>query len=1139
MHTYSTPGKSFFLSFLLVRITLVTLLFAPVWASAQVQQPDPSALRFALPAVKVNDLSVPARMITVDRLQAAKAYAGTVLVKTRSAQRPSKNATSFQSVSWNQTLAALSVSKINAMIPEGVAVNKEEHAFGIDRIFEVRFEPAVDVFEACRRIAENPDVEYVTPVYDRRTSLVPNDTRYASQYAMTKIQAAQAWDISTGSATMVIADVDSGVDFEHEDLAGNLWTNPGESGNDSKGKDKRTNGVDDDGNGCIDDYRGWDFVGSISPAEAALGTFRPDNDPKVRGTNIDASRNHGTGTTGCAAAVTNNAKGIASAGFNCKYLPIKCGSDQFGNAVLRGYEGIRYAVNLGAQIVNCSWGGEGSSPAEQDFINFATAKGSLIIAAAGNDSKSIDNFDQYPANYANVLVVGASDASDRRASFSNTGLRVDVWAPGDNILMTASNNLYVSESGTSFACPIVAGVAGLIRSLHPDWTPKMVMHQLRSTCDNVLVANQSARPQFYGRINAYKALLENSTLNPGTVPGLEISSVDLGGASEIKSTAPVASKLSLRNYLGRASNVTVTLAPQSTGLVFSKTSFTVPVVPAADSVLLDCTISTLAPTYFTQGSVDVLVTMTSGTYTNYQKITIPINITSPNTYSVYATTPSVTYAGGYAKSPVTFWAVGKTSTGKNCVMRGSVTDSARTDELTCVWGNSTQIAHVGTGTGVLLRTTNGGTGWARIPLTTIMSRMYSVNFFDASNGVLLGAPVSGVWSTAITTDAGVTWSKGATLPAPGASEISRSGAVCWNGDAGWMGTSTGRVLRTTDRGATWSESTVAAGAVVTQIAFANASLGYALTRPTGGTSETSTVYVTTNGGASWKASGATFPSAGAKPVYAYAPANSTQCVLVCSLSEVVMTTDSGKTFQPLLTENGLSATTGFGLTSGTSTVTLYILGKTIGVLKFPFVGGTAGTAELSADAEVRWDTVNIGSTLSKNVTIRNTGTAALSVSSAVITPGSGSTAGEFSISGTVAPLLPGESGTYSVAFAPSAEGSRTATMTVTSNGGTKSIALVGIGKTFINSVDESSALAAARVFPMPSRGSLTIECASLPDGVYDVELLGMTGRRVYSHRVEAHAAQMSITPDQLAPGLYAVRILSSGKILATTFFVNE
>jgi hypothetical protein len=241
----------------------------------------------------------------------------------------------------------------------------------------------------------------------------------------------------------------------------------------------------------------------------------------------------------------------------------------------------------------------------------------------------------------------------------------------------------------------------------------------------------------------------------------------------------------------------------------------------------------------------------------------------------------------------------------------------------------------------------------------------------------------------------------------------------------------------------------------------------------------------------------------------------------------------------LLTENGLSATTGFGLTSGTSTVTLYILGKTIGVLKFPFVGGTAGTAELSADAEVRWDTVNIGSSLSKNVTIKNTGTASLSVSSAVITPGSGSTAGEFTTSGTVAPLLPGESGTYSVAFAPGAEGTRTATMTVSSNGGTKSIALVGIGKTFINSVDESSTLATARVYPMPSRGSLTIECASLADGVYDVELLSITGQRVYAQRVESHASRINLMPDQLAPGMYMARVLSNAKVRATTFFVIE
>ncbi|MFM8569725.1 MAG: WD40/YVTN/BNR-like repeat-containing protein, partial [Candidatus Kapaibacterium sp.] len=383
------------------------------------------------------------------------------------------------------------------------------------------------------------------------------------------------------------------------------------------------------------------------------------------------------------------------------------------------------------------------------------------------------------------------------------------------------------------------------------------------------------------------------------------------------------------------------------------------------------------------------------TYTNVQKITIPIDISSANTYAAYAVTPSITYAGGYAKSPVTFWAVGKTASGRNCVMRGTTIDSARTDELTCVWGNSTQIANVGTGTGVVQRTTNGGTGWSRTSVSSIVSRVYAINFSDATNGVLIGAPVNDTWSVATTTDGGATWNKGASLPTPGPGEVSRPSAVVWNGDAAWIGTSVGRVIRTTDRGATWTSASIAAGSVVTQIAFANASLGYAVTRPTGALSETATLHVSTNGGASWKPTGATFPASGARPVYAYAPPNSVQCVLACSLSEVVMSTDSAKTFQPLLSENGLSANAGFGLTSGTSTVTMYLLGKTVGVLKFPFVGTSAGVAELSADAEVRWDTVNIGSSLAKNVTIRNTGSAPLTVGSASITPGAGSTTGEF------------------------------------------------------------------------------------------------------------------------------------------------
>ena len=211
-------------------------------------------LRFSLPEVRTSTLTVPARVISVTRTDAAKMYAGVVQVKTRSAQRPQKSTLSFQSISWKQTLAPLNVTSIASLIPETIAPLPEEKLFGIDRIFEVRIDPSLDVFEACRRIAENPDVEYVTPVFVRTTSFTPNDTRFASQYALARIQAEKAWDINMGTASVVIADVDSGVDFEHEDLRLNRWINVTEvDGNE----------IDDDANGYVDDVSGYNFASRI------------------------------------------------------------------------------------------------------------------------------------------------------------------------------------------------------------------------------------------------------------------------------------------------------------------------------------------------------------------------------------------------------------------------------------------------------------------------------------------------------------------------------------------------------------------------------------------------------------------------------------------------------------------------------------------------------------------------------------------------------------------------------------------------------------------------------------------------------------------------------------------------------------
>ncbi len=160
-----------------LRIVSLFLLSVVVPTQSRSQAFTPDALKFSLPAVSVNALTVPSRVATITKESVTTAYPGTVLVKTRSSQRPAKNATSFQSVSWKSTLSPLSISRINGLIADGMPVSREERAFGIDRIFEVRFDPAVDVFDACRRIAENPDVEYVTPMYERRTSLVPNDPR--------------------------------------------------------------------------------------------------------------------------------------------------------------------------------------------------------------------------------------------------------------------------------------------------------------------------------------------------------------------------------------------------------------------------------------------------------------------------------------------------------------------------------------------------------------------------------------------------------------------------------------------------------------------------------------------------------------------------------------------------------------------------------------------------------------------------------------------------------------------------------------------------------------------------------------------------------------------------------------------------
>ncbi|MEN3026339.1 MAG: S8 family serine peptidase, partial [Chlorobiota bacterium] len=383
---------------------------------------------------------------------------GVVILKTRQMFVVSKGSRGFTSSVLMHALEPFRVQSVRQVFPEYAApAVLQQDVFGLGRIYEVRYAAPVDPYDVCKSLKDNPEVEYAEPLYKRFPLYTPNDPRFSAQWFLQRIAATGAWDITRGDTAITIAVIDTGTDWEHEDLAANIWRNP---------REVPGNGVDDDGNGKVDDVRGWDFVGNVTLQQAMSGQFREDNDPKVRPT-ASGVLAHGTQTAGCASAVTDNATGIASTGFRCRIIPIKCASDNPQTpGVWRGYEAILYAARLGAHIINTSWGGGGGGATEYQVIQQAIALGSLVVAGVGNNGENVDYAPFYPACYPGVLSVGATTPSDAAATWSNYGVAVQVYAPGENILSTTPNNGYGATGGTSFSGPIVAGVAALVKTLH-------------------------------------------------------------------------------------------------------------------------------------------------------------------------------------------------------------------------------------------------------------------------------------------------------------------------------------------------------------------------------------------------------------------------------------------------------------------------------------------------------------------------------------------------------------------------------------------------------------------------------------------------------------------------------------------------
>ncbi len=421
------------------------------------------------------------------------------------------------------------------------------------RMYYVRYTADILPKEVAADIVSAPGVVYAEPVLINRTQagrgqrVDPNDPRFGDQPELRLLQLPEAWDVvrgEEGAPRVVIAVVDGGGEWRHEDLRANVWTNPGEIAG---------NGIDDDDNGFIDDVHGVNFANQDERNNDPTGL------PETPGDAL-----HGTASAGSASAVTDNGTGVAGAAWNAEIMHINtgCGRAESDGGICYGYEGILYAAANGADIINASWSGLAGTDDQITFpdqtLDLATDMGALVVAAANNDNRNNDLFRYYPARNPRVLSVGATEkATRRRAGFSNYGKLVNVFAPGVDILTTGSDNGYVFIDGTSFSSPLTAGVAALVKTRFPEMTPDALREHIRLTSDNMDAENPGYAGQLgHGFVNALAAVQAPSA------PAVRLkrwSWADRDGNRQIAAGDVVTITATVVNYLSDARQLTVGL----------------------------------------------------------------------------------------------------------------------------------------------------------------------------------------------------------------------------------------------------------------------------------------------------------------------------------------------------------------------------------------------------------------------------------------------------------------------------------------------------------------------------------------------------------------------------------------------------
>lgn len=479
------------------------------------------------------------------------ALAGQVVIKVRSS--------SIAPVAYAESLlepvaARFGITDVSSWLhpalvapPANYGHKRAARGDGLARILRLRFTAPIPSEIVARKLAGIAGIEYAEPVYARRLSYIPNDPLVAQQWYLEAVRATEAWNVVRADTSIIIAIVDSGIDPTHPEMKNALWRNWGEIGLDGEGRDRRSNGVDDDGNRLVDDWVGYDFGGRDG--------YSPDNNPAPYYW-------HGTHVAGIAAASGDNSEGIAGVAFGARLMTVKITDDEAVRdpLITKGADGILYAASMGARIINCSWGGPGFSQAEQEVIDSVTSMGSLVVAAAGNDGGNVSS---YPASYRGVLSVASVLQGDLRSRFSNYNVHVGISAPGDGIYSTAplgvGSNGYRYSSGTSMAAPVVAGASALVAMKYPELSPYQIAALLRVTADNIDMVNPDVRYMLgSGRLNLARALERGPSAVAAAV--IDYSVIEERPDDVIEPGERIELRITVRNVLSAVNELRVDLS---------------------------------------------------------------------------------------------------------------------------------------------------------------------------------------------------------------------------------------------------------------------------------------------------------------------------------------------------------------------------------------------------------------------------------------------------------------------------------------------------------------------------------------------------------------------------------------------------